>query len=300
MDLVGGASLSRAQSYSQLLLDANRVQWTSLLYRTRSFMVDLDVDVNLESLSAAEVKAALIEAQQGTALAIPDHGTYKLNNNILIDSIVQPPVKIVNQVWFDSRDATALGRMRLRRGEDDFKKIYRFTRQGVFRHRIEPKDEKETRKDPEKWTDVRDTFYAYDLDELGCVNVSERLLIIYIASAVEQFENNKPLLLCVFAKRQLFQVKLEPAGTHSVKVDYIEKNQQTKHQRKGKVDAQKILLESKPLKSDLPEEENFSFLGFHKNISFYIHPTSKLPLQISGEMPKAGKVTVKLHNVQLK
>ncbi len=127
--LGAGVSSSRAQSYSELSLNANRVPWTSLIYQTRSFMVDVDVDVQLESLSAAEVNAALIEAQQGTALAVPDDGAYKLTNRILIDSIVQPPVKIDNLVWFDSRDATALGRMRLRRGEDDFKKIYRFTQQ---------------------------------------------------------------------------------------------------------------------------------------------------------------------------
>ena len=39
------------------------------------------------------------------------------------------------QVWFDPDDATAFGRTRLRQGKDDFKKIYRFTQQGVFRHR---------------------------------------------------------------------------------------------------------------------------------------------------------------------
>ena len=263
-------------------------------------MVDVDVDVHLDYLSAGDVEAALIEARQGTALQVPAQGAYRLGNDIVIDSIVQPPVKISNRVWFDPKDATALGRIRLRRGEDDFKKLYRFTQQGVFRHRIEPRDEQEARQDPERWTDVRDTFYAYNLDQLGCANVSERLLLIYIASAVEQFEDNKPLFLCVFAKRQLFQVKLESAGLHSLKVDYIEKNQQSKHQRKDKVDAHKIILESRPLESDLPKVENFSFLGFHKNITFYIHPTSKLPLQISGEMPRAGKVTVKLHKVQLR
>ena len=298
--LGAGASLSWAQSYSQLVLDANQVPWTSLFYQTRSFIVDVDVDVHLESLSADEVNAALIKAQQGDAVQVPGQGAYKLTNNILVDSIVQPPVKIANHIWFDPKDATALGRMRLRQGEDDFKKIYRFTRQGVFRHRIEPKDQKEAGKDPEKWTDVRDTFYAYDLDQLGCANVSERLLLIYISSALEKFENNKPLLLCVFAKRQLFQVQLKSVGLQSVKIDYIEKDKQAEHHRKDEVEAHKILLESQPLKSDLPKVENFSFLGFHKNITFFIHPTSKLPLQISGEMPRAGKVTVKLHKVQLR
>ena len=298
--LATGASSSRAQTYSQLTLDATGVPWSSLTYRARSFRVDADVDIHVEYLSAGDVEAALIEARRGAALQVPVQGACKLSNYMVFDIIGRPPIKIVNHVWFDPEDATALGRFRLRRGEDDFKKIYRFTQQGVFRHRIEPRDQQEARQEPENWTDVRDTFYAYNLDQLGCVNVSERLLLIYIISAVKRLEDNKPLVLCVFAKRQLFQVKLESAGLHSVKYDYIEKNQQAKKHRKGRVDAHKIILETRPLKSDLQKVENFSLFNFHKNIAFFIHPTSKLPLQISGEFSKAGKATVKLHKVQLR
>ena len=289
-----------SQSYSQLELDANRILWTRLLYQSKSIMVDMTTNVVLESLSADEVKAALIANQEGVAVQIPGTGGYKLASNTIIDSIFQPPVKITNQVWFDPRNATALGRMRLRRGEDDFKKIYRFTQQGVFRHRREPKDQQEAQQDPEKWTDVLDTFYPYNLAQLGCANVSERLLLIYIASTVEQLENNKPLFLCIFGKRQLFQVQLKSAGIHSVKIDYIEKKLQATHHRQGEVKAHKILLEAQPLESNLEKVENFSFLGFRKNIAFFIDPTSKLPIQISGEIPKAGSVTLKLHEVQLR
>ena len=298
---LGNASKSSwAQSFSQLRLDANRVPWTNLFYQTKNFMVDVTVDVALESLSADAVKAVLIESRQGVGIQIPNNGAHKLTNNIIIDSIFQPPVKIDNQVWFDPIDATALGRVRLRKGEDDFKKIYRFTSQGVFRHRKEPKDQKETLKDPDKWTDVRDTFYAYNLDQLGCVNVSERLLMIYIVSAGDQLLNNKPLNLCMFAKRQLFQVTLNPAGLQTVEADYIEKKQQSQKRRQLEVEALKIMLESRPLESDLDEVENFSFLGFHRDIVLFVDPVSRLPLQISGVIPKAGRVTVKLQEVRLK
>jgi hypothetical protein len=298
--LENASKSSWAQSYSRLRLDADRVPWTNLFYQTKNLMVDVSVDVALESLSANAVKAALIESRQGVGIQIPENGAYKLTNNIIIDSIFQPPVKIDNQVWFDPIDATALGRVRLRRGEDDFKKICRFTSQGVFRHRKEPKDQTETPEDPEKWTDVRDTFYAYNLDQLGCVNVSERLLLIYIVSADDQLMNNKPQTLCMFAKRQLFQIMLKPAGLQKIEADYIEKKQPAQNRRKNEVEALKIMLESRPLKSDLDEVENFSFLGFHRDIVLFVDPASRLPLQISGVIPKAGRITVKLQEVGLK
>lgn len=299
--LFGGFSNSMASpSYSQLQLDANQIPWTQLFYESKSFMVDVAVDLRLQSQSADEVKASLIKNKQGDAIPIPGTGGYKITSDILLDAAFRPPVKIVNHVWFDPADATALGRIRLRQGEDDQKKVYRFTQQGVFRHRKEPKDNEEAKLDPEQWTDELDTFYAYDMAQLGCPNVSERLLLVYIVSTAEQLENDKPLSLCIFGKRQLFQVQLTSAGFESVTVDYVEKKNQSEQRRQGEVKARKIILESRPLKSDLEEVENFSFLGFQKNIAFYIDPTSKLPLQLSGEIPAAGNATLKLQKVQLK
>lgn len=289
-----------SQSYTQLELDAKRIPWANLSYQAKSFWVKVSTDLHLESLSADVVKAAMIDNKHGVALQVPAKGAYKLTSNTIIDSLAQSPVEIVNQVWFDPADATALGRVRLRKGKDDFKKIYRFTQQGVFRHRREPKDPQEAQVDPEQWTDVRDTFYPYNLAQLGCTNVSERLLLIYIVAAVEQLDNDRPLFLCVFGKRQLFQVQLKSAGLHSVTVDYVEKKHQTQQHRQGKVKAHKIILETRPLESNLEKVENFSFLGFRKNIAFFFDPSSKLPIQVSGEIPTAGKTILKLREVQLR
>jgi hypothetical protein len=156
-------------------------------------------------------------------LPIPASGCRKITVNTIINSMLQPPVKSVDHLWFDPQDATALGRDSLRQGDEDFKKVYRFTRQGVFRHQKEPKDPKEASKEPDQWTKVIDRFYAYDLDRLGCPNIVDRLLMTYIASASEMLDHNQPLSLCVFGKRQLFQVKLRPAGLQSIKINYIEK-----------------------------------------------------------------------------
>lgn len=289
-----------SQSNSQLELDANRVPWVNLFFQAKSFWVDVTNHLHLEPKSAAEVESALIKSTQGDAIEIPAAGGYKLTSDTIIDSIFQPTVKISDQVWFDPKDATALGRTMLRRGEDDFKKIYRFTQQGVFRHRWEPKNQEEAKKDPEQWTDVLDTFYPHNLAQLGCANVSERLLLVYIVSALEQLDNDKPQFLCIFGKRQLFEVQLKSAGLHSVEIDFVEKRHQNEHHRQGTVKAHKILLKTRPLESSLEKEENFSFLGFHKKIAFFIDPTSRLPIQVSGEIPTVGNATLKLREVQLR
>jgi hypothetical protein len=289
-----------SQSNPPLKLDAKQIPWAQLTFQAKGVWVDVTAKLYLESVSTDKIRTALIESNQGTALPVPDTGGYKFTSDTIIDSIFQPPVTIVDQVWFDPGNATALGRMRLRQGEDDFKKTYRFTQQGVFRHRREPKNQQEAQLPPANWTDVRDTFYPYDPAQLGCAVVSERLLLAYIISAIGQIEDDKPLSLCVFGKRQLFEAQLKSAGLHAVKINYNEKKHQSEHRRQGNLKARKIMLETRPLESNLEKVENFSFLGFHKNITFFIDPALNLPVQVSGEIPKAGKATLKLLEVQLK
>jgi len=291
---------TRAQSYSQIKLDPKRVPWTRLSYRIKNFSAEVNVQVQLKSLPAAEIESGLIASPRGVPIKVWRPESNRITVHYIVDSIFKSPVKTINRVWFNPKDATALGRIRLRRGNADFKKVYRFTEQGVFRHRREPKDQQETSQRPEKWTDVKDTFYPYDLGQLGCPNVTERMVLIYIASAAELSKSMQPLSFCVFGRRQLFHVRFKPEGFHSLKVDFIEKDQQSKIRRQGEVEALKITLEVQPLASDLAKIEDFSFLGFQEDIAIFIDSASDLPIQLSGKIPKVGNVTIKLHEVQLR
>ncbi len=298
--LTGFSNSTQAQSYSQVKLDPKQVPWTQLSYRIKNFSAEVNVKIQLESLPTAEVEAALISSPQGVPIKAWSPESNRITVHYNVDSIFKPPVETINQVWFNPKDATVLGRIRLRRGKADFKKIYRFTEQGVFRHRREPIDQQETSKPPEKWTDLKDSFYTYDRDQLGCSNVTERMVLIYIASAAEISKSMQPLSFCVFGRRQLFHVRLKPEGFHSLKVDFIETKQQSEIRRRGEVGALKIALEIQPLASNLKEIEDFSFLGFQEDIAIFIDPVSDLPLQISGKIPMVGNLTIKLHEVQLR
>lgn len=285
---------SPAQLSSLLRLDINGIQWSRLLYEVKSTSVDVTTEVRLEASPPSEAQAAMIKSLQGDPLPVPADGCYKITVDTLIDSMFQPPVQSSDQLWFDPQDASALGRERLRRGADDFKKVYRFTKQGVYRRQKEPAGRQELSQPPDQWTKTVDTFYAYDLAKLGCRNIVDRLLMIYVASASGLLDGGQPLSMCVFGKRQLFQVTLRPGGVHSLKIDYTEANGRTETRRQGEVKAVRIDLEAKPLESDLEKVENFSFMGFLDKISFLLDPASGLPIEMRGEIPPAGIVTLKL------
>jgi hypothetical protein len=289
-----------AQTYSRFSLDADRIQWDYLVYEVKSTKADVTTAVRLEFPTQSETTAALIKSTRGDPVPVPANGCHKITVHTIIDSLLHPPIKSVDHLWFDPQDATALGRESLRRGDEDFKKVYRFTKQGVFRNQREPKNQKEASYEPDQWTKVIDTFYSFDADRLGCPNIVDRLLVLYIVSASGILENNQPLSLCVFGKRQLFHVKLQPAGSHSLEVNYVEKMEQGENRRQGRVKAIKIDLEAEPLESDLETVENFSLMGFLKKISFSIDPARNFPVEIRGEIPPVGGVTLKLKEARLR
>jgi hypothetical protein len=65
------------------------------------------------------------------------------------------------------------------------------------------------------------------------------------------------------------------------------------------VDGLRVTLEAQPLQSDLKNAENFSFLGFHKDITIDIDPELRIPLQVSGRIPTIGAVALKLSGVSM-
>jgi hypothetical protein len=287
-----------AQSISHLKLDANQVAWTQLSFHAKNFWVEVSTDVQLASIPTSEIKALLLSTPKGHPVRPAAPEASQMTINTTIDPAFRSPVNIYNRIWFNPIDAAALGRIRLRRGEDDFKKIYRLTKQGVFRHRMEPKNKREVSLAPEKWTDIKDSFYPYDLDRMGCSSVTESSLLIYIVSAAAASMQEDSLSLCVFGKRQLHRVTLRNAGVFPISVSFTEKTQQAETHKEGIVKTIKITLTSEPMESDLNEAENFSFLGFRRDISIYLDPISQLPIQASGIIPTVGKTHLRLRECQ--
>ena len=287
---------ARAQSFSQLKLNPKQVQWADLSFHAKNFWVEVSTRVELKSFPAADIEAALLPTPKGAPVETANSEAYQMTINTTIDPRLQPPVNVHNNIWFNPEDAAALGRVRLRSGVDHFKKMYRFTHQGVFRHRIEPKNKQEASLEAGRWTDIKDSFYPYDLTGLGCPIVSERSLLIFILAAVDFSSNNDPLSLCVFGKRQLHRVQLQKQGLYPLSVNYIEKKQ-TSTRKMGTINTLKITITAEPMDSELKQAENFSFLGFHSNIVIYIEPTSRLPIQAEGVIPTIGTAQLKLNEV---
>lgn len=293
-------SAAQAQGPSRLQYDPKRVPWTDLTFEAKNFWVGVSNSVELISLPAAEVEALLLPSPKGAPIKPATPQVYQMTINTIIDPKFRSPVSIYNRIWFNPTDAFALGRISLRRGEDDYKKIYRFTDRGVFRHQLEPRNKNEAALDPEKWMNIKDSFYPYDMTKLRCGEVSEPSLLIYILAAAEISDMNNSFALCAFGKRQLHRVKLKQEGTYPLNVSFFDKTRQNITRKEGRINTVKIAMNAEAMESDLNEVENFSFLGLHEDIVIYFDPATRLPIQVSGIIPTIGNAHLKLTEVRLR
>ena len=287
------------QSFNHHTLDPDRVLWSRLSFRAKGAVVDVEVDVRLSPFSTAEFQS--IWRTNPKSIPLPSLGqeVYDISVNRVIDHIFSPPVTLSNQVLFEPNQAETLYRVRLRRGKDDIKRTYWFSREGVHRLRTKPSNKGEASGNPATWTDVRTSFYPYDLAQPGCSQVTDPMLLIYLLSAARLDKKGDSLSLCVFGKQQLHRVRMQVKGLQTLEVDYSENREEGKVQKKGKVDGLRITFEAQSLHSNLKDAENFSFLGFHKDITIDIDPELRIPLQVHGRIPTVGAVTLKLSGVEI-
>ena len=289
-----------AQPFSRLNLQPNRVLWSDLYFRAKRTVVDVTIDIRLAPVSAAEFESIWQTYSQSIPLPSMGKEVYNLEVNRVIDPIFSRAVKLWNQVLFDPYQANSLYRVQVRRGNDDIKKAYWFSGEGVHRLRRMPNTKNEASLDPEKWTAVKTSFYPYDLNRLECSQVLDSTLLIYLVSAAPMEKEGEVLSLCVFGKQQLHQVRLQVEGVQTLEVDYSVEGEEGKVAKKGKVDGLRLTLESEPLVSDKRDAENFSFLGMHEDIAIHLDPELRIPLQVSGKIPTVGAVTLKLNEVKMK
>jgi hypothetical protein len=288
------------QSFSQVKLDPHQVLWSKLSFRAKRSVVDVKVDLRLAPFSTAEFESIWRTNPQPIQPPSLGQKVYNMTVNRVVDHIFSPPVTLANQVLFEPHHAAVLYRIRLRRGKDEIKRSYWFSREGVHRLRTKPSTRGEAKGDPATWTDARTSFYPYDLTQLGCPQVTDPVLLIYLLSAAHLEKSGDSLSLCVFGKQQLHHLRLRVEGVQALEVDYSENGEEGTVRKKGKVDGLRVSLEAKPLPSDIKDAENFSFLGFHKDITIDIDPELRIPLQVSGRIPTIGTVALKLSGAEMR
>jgi hypothetical protein len=199
----------------------------------------------------------------------------------------------------DPGSGTALQRIRWCRGKEIWQKTYRFTQHGIFRLRKKPRDSEQTNRPAGQWIDSEESLYPYNLKTLGCSRVLAPTQLLILVSTADLTECATPLRLCVFNKNQLHQIQIRRNSTKRLKTNYTASSEKGVATKKGEIEADKISFTTRSLAEDGIKAEQFSFLGLKGDFDLYIDREQKIPVQASGNLPGFGRVTLRLHHVEL-
>ena len=281
--------------------DVHPVSWERLLYKAKNIFGNVTTEVQLEFLPAAMIGDLLIETPQGAPLQPLGRHIGSITVRSIINPLIGSNSEIVSDSLFNLNDAKALRRIRQLKGKEYWQKTYRFTQSGVYRLRKRPNDPDEAHQAMAHWTDTKESFYPYDLNSHGCLQVLEPSTLLYIISSADLFKEGETLNLCVFNKKQLHNLQVREHGLQRLKMSYKEVFPLNKFIKKeGKIETFKISMTSRPLVSKNETAETFSFLGLKGEIDFFLHPASRIPVQIRGRIPYVGRLEFKLDKVWLR
>ena len=279
-------SAPATKSRSPEPLDPQRLAWTSLDFKARKLFITARTVVRLRGVPAAEAGGEWINSSRG-AVAMPEGDTVM---EVGIDTAAAGRESAVN-VWFDPRQATALQRLKVRKGKKAYRKVSRFTDEGTYVLRTAPIDKGEAGRPFSEWTKIEEYFYPLP-EEIECRTVSEPSALFYILSAVP-LSPGQPRRLCVFSGKKTIPVAVELLGTEDLEVDYTEKSASQTKRRRGEVETWKVAVRP------LADGEEFELLGLEGEIEVSLEKEHRIPLEVRGRIGGLGKVAVRLTAVEL-
>ncbi|WP_455212252.1 hypothetical protein [Kaarinaea lacus] len=273
--------------------DPANIKWSELTFTASVFFFNVDAEIKYQKLPTTEVSDDLIKPNPADSQAImPQHEqVYYLSSytsNFGRNSTLE--------FWFEG-DLTALQRTQTETGRKTIVRTYRFLEDGAYRSDILPAKGEE-KLPPAKWTQTSTQFYPYP-SELPAYKMTDNNVIFYAVSAANLRNKGDSVIFLTFDKEHINKVKLVLEGTEKIETEYVAQNQNGKKRIRETVDALRISIKSEPVNKNI-DKKDFVFLGVKGDISMYIHPESRIPLQVSGEADYIGHADITLSRATLR
>ena len=281
----------------------NQTGWKSLHFSASKWLNRVDTRIDLETVDTAAAIANAPESDRGSPVEASTDRIGRIRIRTTIDPVAGATVELDKKFWFDPLDKSVLFGESSRVGQEGYLRRFRFTSEGVFRFRREPRSPQEAARPPLDWSDTKESFYAYDPQKWGFSQVVEPGVLIYLIGTIDldaEADQVSSIAFCVFHKRQLFRVSFQHAGTQALDVDYLVRAAGREAIRVNKrTSLVKLALAATPLGDYQGEVEDFSFLGFKKEVMLFFDAAKRLPVLISGQMPTIGRAELRLTAVEL-
>jgi hypothetical protein len=268
------------------------IKWSELTFSASVLFFTVDAEIKFKKLTASQaesdlitpnpVKSNLVMPAQQPVYYLSSH-TAKFGRNSTLE------------FWFEG-DLTALQRTQTETGRKTIVRTYRFLEDGAYRKDRLPANGEE-KSPPANWSKTSSEFYPYP-EALPPYKMTDNNVIFYAMSAAELHNKGDRVVFLTFDKEHINQVEIVLQGTEEIQTEYVAHTKGGKKRVRETVDALRLSIQSEPVNKNIAKEE-FVFLGVKGDIRLYIHPKTRIPLQVSGDADYIGQTDITLSRAVL-
>lgn len=272
--------------------DAGRVTWSQLEYRASKLGFSTTSRISLETVPSDQAAESFLITGNGIGLLPDAPEILKLN---IFSSVLGR--NSTSDLWFDPLHAVAYQTIQLTTGKRHRYRAYRFADRYV--HSFLRKPEKgQTELSPDHWTDTDDQRLPHPAWAGKQLVVTSPSALFYILSTAELSRVGDTVVIPVFSRTSVNLMRIRVEGRERLKVDYSVTTPGAKTVRvKERKEVLRLSLHAQSL--DASMQSDFQLLGLQGDVKIHLDAQYRVPLEIKGTIPRAGKVRVKLKKIVL-
>lgn len=275
-------------------LNPDRINWSQLSFHASKFFVSIDADVFLSDVPPDVIEGALTEPGEGEAVAVAGP------SKALVFTTGIMGRKTRAAVLLNAEDGATLQRTSHDSGKRNRHRIYRYTDIGAYQKTWWPVGEDEENLPIDqwrKWSKYEEGMRPFAEAVHGEI-VTDPGALLYIVGTAPLKKAGDRVDIYAYARKNVHRVTIEVAGMEEIKVNYEQQGGPGAGQKKGKVDALKLLVRG-DMVDDGDSDDEFELLGLRGDIDIHIDPVTRAPIQIKGDVKIAGKAVMRLTRIKL-
>ena len=273
-------------------LDPGRLRWSELHYRARKLLFSAEVRVRAEVVATAAA-AARLEAVPGHSGLSPGGGqvvrleleSSLLGRRTLTAALLEPGSAAALQT--ETRESGRRARL----------KTQRFGSEGVAIARRRPADGEATLPE-QRWSRHSLEVVALPPPAAGAAAVSDPLALFWVLATAPLERVGDSWQLRLLSDGRLLAVTARVVGRVQRTLVVGERRGAVKRRIEQPVVALELSVDAEPVVPDDPGAE-LEFLGLQGDVRIVLDPARRVPIEVSGRVPGAGAVVVRLQDLIL-
>jgi len=273
-------------------LDPRRLRWSELRFVARKLVFTAETTVRAEVLPAGAV---------GMLAAIPGHAALAPAGELL--ARVEVDTRLLgrhthNGAVLDAASGAALQASSREFGRRARVKVQRFAADGVSVQRARPAPGEE-RRPPEAWSRRSEEFLAFPAAAPEAGVATDSVALFWLLATGPPALPGESLAVRLLSGGRPLAVTIRALATRNVRLELVERRPGGARRVVETIAALDLLVDAAQGAAADPDDE-LEFLGMRGGVRILLDPVRGVPVEVSGRVPSAGAITVRLQEATLR